>query len=260
MALSKKSAERKVGVVMTLAEKLENGQVIGLTLKLVDEDSIAVQLDWDQALVVSKQADQALENVRKHLAKLGGTDFYVLGMAIEFSQAWFVPASALNNLRRQALQALQDARLAAWVRPKPTAPVEPPLQYPEKSLSFLANVYNGKARAFYAKHGVEMIAAAYELHEEAGEVPVMITKHCLRFSFNLCPKQAKGVQGVQGQVKAEPMTLVNGDQQYTLKFDCKPCEMHVMGTMRPEIFNSPPLSVVPITFVDRKLHNKRLGG
>ena len=98
---------------------------------------------------------------------------------------------------------------------------------------------------------VEMIAAAYEAHEESGEVPVMITKHCLRFSFNLCPKQAKGVQGVQGQVKAEPMVLVNGDQKYTLKFDCKPCEMHIMGTMRKDIFNSPPPSLVPITFVKR---------
>ena len=38
----------------------------------------------------------------------------------------------------------------------------------------------------------------------------MITKHCLRFSFNLCPKQAKGVKRRAGQVKAEPMTLING--------------------------------------------------
>ncbi|WP_449406268.1 hypothetical protein [Massilia phosphatilytica] len=87
-------------------------------------------------------------------------------------------------------------------------------------MSYLANVYNEKARAFYHKHGVQLIAAAYESHEEPGEVPLMITKHCLRFSFNLCPKQAKGVQGVQGQVRAEPIALVSGDERYTLKFDC----------------------------------------
>ena len=44
------------------------------------------------------------------------------------------------------------------------------------------------------------------------------------------------------------MTLINGDQKYTLQFDCKPCEMHVMGKIRKDIFNSPPPSVVPITF------------
>ena len=76
-------------------------------------------------------------------------------------------------------------------------------------------------------------------------MPLMITKHCLRFSFNLCPKQAKGVQGVQGQVRAEPMTLVSGDHTYTLRFDCKPCEMHVVGAMKPNILKSPPPSNIP---------------
>ena len=54
----------------------------------------------------------------------------------------------------------------------------------------------------------------------------MITKHCLRYSHSLCPKEAKGwVKGVN----AEPMVLVNGKERLTLKFDCKACEMHVMG-------------------------------
>lgn len=92
---------------------------------------------------------------------------------------------------------------------------------------------------------MQLIAAAYEAHEEAGEVPLMITKHCLRFSFNLCPKQAKGVKGVQGQVRAEPMTLVSGSETYTLKFDCKPCEMHIIGAMKKHILQSPPPSSVP---------------
>ncbi len=55
--------------------------------------------------------------------------------------------------------------------------------YPDTHLSFLANVYNHKARAFYHRHGVQLIDAAYEAHEEKGDVPVMITKHCLRFAF-----------------------------------------------------------------------------
>jgi putative protease len=84
---------------------------------------------------------------------------------------------------------------------------------------------------------VELIDAAYEAHEETGEVPVMITKHCLRFSFNLCPKQAKGVTGVR--TKVAPMQLVHGDEVLTLKFDCKPCEMHVIGKIKGHILNLP---------------------
>jgi hypothetical protein len=82
---------------------------------------------------------------------------------------------------------------------------------------------------------VKMIAAAYEANQELDEVPLMITKHCLRFSHGLCPKEAKGVIGVQGTVTAEPMTLISGKDRYTLKFDCKPCEMHVMGKMRKSV-------------------------
>ena len=142
------------------------------------------------------------------------------------AQPWFVPTGAINALRRDAVAA-------------------PRAVYPDTQLTYLANVYNEKARAFYRKLGVEMIDAAYEAHEETGEVSLMITKHCLRFSFNLCPNQAKGVQGVHGQVKAEPMTLVSGDERYTLRFDCKPCETHVVGAMKPSILKSPPPSAVP---------------
>lgn len=84
---------------------------------------------------------------------------------------------------------------------------------------------------------MQLIDAAYEAHEEAGEVPVMITKHCLRFSFNLCPKQAKGVTGVR--TKVSDMQLIHGDEVLTLKFDCKPCEMHIIGKMKSHILNMP---------------------
>jgi putative protease len=98
-------------------------------------------------------------------------------------------------------------------------------------------VFNQAAHAFYANHGVKVIAPAYEAVQELGEVSLMITKHCVRFSLSLCPKQAKGVTGVQGQVKAEPLQLINGKEKLTLRFDCKPCEMHVVGKMKTSVAN-----------------------
>jgi putative protease len=193
--------------------------------------------------------------LRTSLTKLGNTMFEADGIALKLSQPWFVPAAAINALRRDAVAAHEAARLAAWERPERKAPAEPRAVYPATQLSYLANVYNDKARAFYHKHGVGLIDAAYEAHQEAGEVSLMITKHCLRFSFNLCPKQAKGVQGVQGQVRAEPMTLTSGEETYTLRFDCKPCEMHVVGAMKPGILRMPPPSAVPyspLTFHRRR--------
>lgn len=240
VALQKKSAERKVTLQMLLSEHAN-----GLRLAICDEDGITSVTDAAIALQPAQQAAQAEAALRTSLGKLGNTMFEAGQIELSLSQPWFVPAAAINALRRDAITAHEAARLAAWQRPLRKASVEPRPIYPETQLSYLANVYNGKARAFYHKHGVQLIDAAYEAHQEAGEVPLMITKHCLRFSFNLCPKQAKGVQGVQGQVRAEPMTLVSGNERYTLRFDCKPCEMHVIGAMKPGILNSPPPSAVP---------------
>ena len=244
--LSKKSSERKVSLDLTLSE-----QPGGLVLSIVDEDGIASQAGAGIALQPAQQAAQAEASLRSAVAKLGNTMFEAGHVELKLSQPWFVPSAAINALRRDAIAAHEAARLAAWERPQRKASVEPRPTYPDTQLSYLANVYNEQARAFYHKHGVQLIDAAYEAHEEPGEVSLMITKHCLRFSFNLCPKQAKGVQGVQGQVKAEPMTLVSGEERYTLRFDCKPCEMHVVGAMKTNILKQPPPSAVqytPLTF------------
>ncbi len=248
--LLKKSAERKIDVWMRL-----EASATGLALTLTDADGCTATATVDLALEPAQNAERAEAGLRDGLAKLGNTMFQAHEITLALSQPWFVPASTINALRRDAVDRLEAARLAAWQRPLRKVAVEPPVAYPETSLSYLANVYNDKARAFYAKHGVQLIDAAYEAHEEDGEVSLMITKHCLRFSFNLCPKQAKGIKGVQGQVRAEPMTLVNGNEKLTLRFDCKPCEMHVVGKMKKHILSSPPpvsVPVAPLTF-----HRKR---
>ena len=33
-------------------------------------------------------------------------------------------------------------------------------------------------------------------------------------------------------MNADAMTLVNGKERLTLRFDCKKCEMHVMGKLK----------------------------
>jgi 23S rRNA 5-hydroxycytidine C2501 synthase len=239
-ALTKKSADRRIRVDMRLEETPE-----GFALILADESGVCATASIEHAKEAAQDAERAAAGLRDGLAKLGNTIFVAGDITLAWSQAWFLPASVVNALRRDGIEKLEAARIASWQRPLPAVPVEPPAVYPEESLSYLANVYNVAARAFYSRHGVKLIAAAYEAHEETGEVPVMITKHCLRFSFNLCPKQAKGVQGVQGQVRAEPMTLINGTERITLKFDCKPCEMHVMGTMTKSILRTLPPSSMP---------------
>ena len=238
--LDKQSSERRIGVWMRLDET-----AAGFSLTLADEDGHSVTVAAAHAKEPAKDVAKAETTLREHLGKLGTTSFASMGIALEWTQPWFVPASFINALRRDAVAALDAARIAGYKRPERAQPIDPPAIYPEDTLSYLANVFNHKARDFYAKHGVQVIAAAYESHEEAGEVSLMITKHCVRYSLSLCPKQAKGVTGVQGTVRAEPLTLINGSEKLTLRFDCKPCEMHVVGKMKPAVTKNTSL---PLTF------------
>ena len=225
--LEKKSADRRIGVWLKLSETAD-----GLQLCVTDEDGNAASAQTQLAHAAPKDEANNDAKLRESLAKLGETIFTPIDIVLDVPRPWFVPASVANALRRDAIAALEAARAAAWQRLPRAEPVQPPAPYPEDSLTYLANVFNHAARDFYAQHGVKVIDAAYESHEEEGEVSLMITKHCVRFSLSLCPKQAKGVIGVKGTVKAEPLQLVNGKEKLTLRFDCKPCEMHVVGKIK----------------------------
>lgn len=243
--LEKTSSERRIGVWAELSETPQ-----GFALQLTDEDGHVASAALQAPKELAKDAVRNDASIREHLGKFGSTVFELLNLQLNLSDAWFVPASSLNGLRREAVTALEQVRAKSYQRPIRAAAVEPPAAYPEDSLSYLANVFNQKAHDFYAKHGVKVIDAAYESHEETGEVSLMITKHCVRFSMSLCPKQAKGVTGVQGTVKAEPLMLINGSEKLTLRFDCKPCEMHVVGKMKKSVLNQrvKEMAESPITF------------
>ncbi|MDO8788229.1 MAG: U32 family peptidase [Sulfuritalea sp.] len=229
-ALEKKSATRRIRVGMQFGETPE-----GFALQITDEDGITADATLAHAREPAQNADRAMVALGEALGKLGGTDFTATGIMQKLSQPWFLPAASINALRRDAVAALVAARAAAYQRPLRRAPVEPPAPYPENELSYLGNVLNSAARAFYQEHGVTLIADAYETNTEPGEVSLMITKHCLRYSFNLCPKEVKGL-------RADAMMLVNGKEKLTLRFDCKKCEMHVIGKLK----KGRQISILPV--------------
>lgn len=231
-ALLKPSAERRVG--LRWAARLREDELV---LNVTSEEGAQATVSLAGPFGEAKKPEQALAQITDLLGQLGTTIYHSEELEIDAPQAFFIPNSQLKALRREAIEALSTAREAMRPRGARKPVSVPPPVYPEAHLSFLANVYNEKARTFYHRYGVQLIDAAYEAHEETGEVPVMITKHCLRFSFNLCPKQAKGVTGVR--TKVAPMQLVHGDEVLTLKFDCKPCEMHVIGKIKGNILGLP---------------------
>ncbi len=223
-ALEKDSADRRVALTARFAET-ENA----FQLTLTDEDQVSVTVDLAKDDKIGRELaqnpDAATAKLKENLGKFGNTMFVCNGVELALAQPWFFPVSAINALRRDATEQLQAARIASHPRPPRAAPAADPVPYPQDELTYLGNVFNAKARAFYEKHGVKLIEDAYEAGSEKGMVSLMITRHCLRYSFNLCPKEVK-------YLKPDPMTLVNGNEKLVLKFDCQACEMHVFGKMK----------------------------
>jgi putative protease len=224
------TSERRIALDLILIETPS-----GLALQLEDEEGHTAYVELSHPWQAARDAVKSEASTREALAKLGNTHFEARNIIVQPLQRdypGFWPASLLNALRREGVQALEQTRADHWARLPKLPPLTPPALYPGDSLSYLANVYNHQAQQFYLKHGVKVVESAYESHEEQGHVSLMITKHCIRYSLSLCPKQSKGVTGVQGTVRAEPMQLINGKERLTLLFDCKPCEMHVVGKIK----------------------------
>jgi putative protease len=247
--LDKKSSDRRIGVWADLERT-----PTGVALTLTDEDGNTATTRATLPHTAAKDPVANASLLEQQISKLGATIFVATHACLTRSGDLFIPVSTLNTLRRDAVEELKTVRTLALRRLPRAAPVEPPVAFPQDTLSYLANVHNKAAHAFYAKHGVKVIEAAYENNQEPGEVSLMITKHCVRFSLSLCPKQAKGVTGVQGTVKAEPLQLINGKEKLTLRFDCKPCEMHVVGKIKTSVLNQArkeqavAQAGVPVTF------------
>ncbi|MCL2915558.1 DUF3656 domain-containing protein [Shewanella corallii] len=214
--LSKESAERLIPVDFTLTETAG-----GLELTAADRhgNSASVSSDFDKQ--VAKDVARNCEGLRKNLSKLGGTDFMAGELDYAAAAEVFAPASVINQLRRDALEALDKARVEGYQRPTPWER-DDNVRYPQRSLTYLGNVSNQKAKDFYTRHGVVSIRDAYEVRPVKGDAPLMITKHCIRYSYNMCPKEVPGL-------KAEPLEMELGGKQFKLVFDCHKCEMLVVG-------------------------------
>jgi collagenase-like PrtC family protease len=251
--LERPSAQRRIPLWVQL-----RAQGDALQLTLTDADGCTGTATLAGPFEVARDARANEAKLVEGLSRLGDTVFEPVSVDVALPQPWFLPASRVNALRREAVAALMTGREAARPRPMRAPAVEPPVPYPEDVLTYLANVYNHKARDFYARHGVRVVEAAYESHETLGEASLMITKHCVRYSLSLCPKQAKGVTGVQGTIRAEPLVLVHGDERLTLRFDCKPCEMHVVGRIKRHVVRAAErqASEAPLQFYRTRPHER----
>lgn len=213
------SAVRRIPVSIHLSETDE-----GFLLRVTDEEGVSAELAVSAAKEEARQAEAANENLRRNLAKLGGTPFVAREVTLDLTRAYFLAASVVNQWRREVVERLVEARLASHRRPAGRLPqqrCEATMPLPVAGTAdYRANIMNRQAEAFYQQHGASETAPAYEAIPTPN-ADLMTCKHCIRFTLGFCTRNGKALP------YPEPLFLTNSIHRFQLEFDCKNCEMKV---------------------------------
>ena len=226
----------------TILVNLEMSQTSdGYSVKATTEEGITATYNIEGGADIAQNPSLAIENISKQLGKSAGIFSFTV-TAVKVKDVPFFAASALNGIRREIAALLEKAIEEHTAQRRE----ESSRQFIEKKaaahrlpaaekLTYLANCANSVSRKVYTSLGAKSIAPAYEL-QEAPQAELMRTKYCIKYELGLCPNckakwgDDKSYRDNLGKVAfTEPLYLLNGKNRLELKFDCKNCEMLVIG-------------------------------
>ncbi len=212
-SLSRPSAERKIAIDFCFEETTN-----GFRLTATDEDGCCASSSESLQKEIANQNQHP--NIQTQLSKLGNTLFELADLQINVSKNWFIPSSFLSDLKRKNIEKLMLERteFRPVITPKRNSTT---YQFPANGLTYLGNVSNSYAKVFYQQHGIKDIEPAYELAPPLN-VPLMFTKHCIKYSLGYCPKQNNTTKKIK-----EPLYLLSNQAKLKLEFNCNDCEMTV---------------------------------
>ncbi len=223
--LSHPSAERRIPIDIRLREVS-----FGFALTFTDEQGRSATVSFTRDKEPARTEQRA--SIEAQLSKLGGTILMARTVEIDFTGNWFIPSSAVAEMRRAAVEAYgRTSKLRRPTLPPPKegdmrmqSPSHPSVagEGERPSLTYLANVANHRAETFYCSQGAGEVALAYELKAPRGAT-LMFCRHCLRYAMGWCPRHG----GIKSSYR-EPFALVSADgRRFALEFDCKQCVMLV---------------------------------
>lgn len=209
--LSKPSAERRIGLDMTLSETCN-----GYSLLLQDE--LKRSTVYTFACTHETARTEQRENLRKQLSRLGNTPFYLRSLKFFLAGERFIPSSLIVAARREAVT---QHTLAASAVVRGSAPVRRSVPLDMKKIDYIGNVSNSLARDFYRRCGVTSIEPAYELQPPHNAI-IMTCRYCIRHAIGACLREKSA------RILSRSLFLRMGDgRRFRLSFDCNKCMMYV---------------------------------
>lgn len=225
--LQGKTSSRKIGLSLQVSN-VGNKMVFDF----VDEDGVELQTTYCCEQGLAQNRERAIEQLQTQLSKLGGTAFAMADYKNRCDEVYFLPASVLNEIRRDAVAKLEAKRQQYHLdhrghsnslseRQANTVP------YFEQRLDYRANILNAKAEQFYRRHGVQALEYGLEKTLDYPGKPLMTTKYCIRFELGSC-LMGKNRKPAKKALPDGPLYLRNNKNWFQLQFDCKNCMMKIV--------------------------------
>ena len=220
--LQGRTAERTIPLSITLADA-----PAGLSLTLADTDGLQATATIACPKEPARDTLRAAEQMQRQLSKLGDTPFRAHTFANHCAQPWFVPAAALNQLRRDATEQLILHRIDSHLQHRGHCPTLAQRQadttpYFETSLDYRANIVNTFAEHFYRQHGVQQLEYGLEKTHHYDGAALMTTQYCLRYELGICLKR-------NPSAPTGPLFLHNNGRWFRLQTDCAQCHMQLFA-------------------------------
>lgn len=187
-------------------------EVLNGKIKATDEDKNQVEIDLPSS-EKPKNLSQNAQMFEKQIKKTGESDFFCEKLLFSEDDLPFMPVSQVNKLRRELLKKLMQERLKNY---KQVVQQEfRHVKYPTETVDYSANIHNKYARKFYEACGCKILEGSIESGTSSADKPLMTTKHCLKYEFNMCGKDT------------DLFLLNERGQKFHLEFDCKNCCMKI---------------------------------
>lgn len=205
----------------------------GFRLTATDETGVTADLEFESPHQVARTPCR--QRILTEMSKLGGTVFHAGTVRLTYEADWFLPAARVAEWRRALVSVLagqhREKALEERARRYEACHGRANKHREEAESLFrgemaadLPNVSNREAEAFYGEHGAPAVEKAYELTHNP-RVPLMTCKYCLLYEMGHCKKEKTSSPRLK-----EPLSLVLPDgRNFTLRFDCRRCEMRLYG-------------------------------
>jgi collagenase-like PrtC family protease len=236
-------------------------QTYSLKINAVSQDGRSIVLEREAGDSTAENAKRMREMFVAQISKDTGIySFTLSSLNVETPDGTlpFLPASALNAIRRDLAAALEEMPCRAIPllvnqASSRTGNAEYPVLEPDvlsqvqdiqettsngPHLSYKANIANHIARKIYMSLGASRTDDAFEISHRP-DAELMRTKYCIRYELGLCPVHQAGRQHgranhTSGMVnppipssRKTNLYLTNNGKRYHLAFDCANCEMVV---------------------------------